>query len=75
MKIIEIKSSETLGKEAINHVLPYTSVFTDEWTSYMSFFSNQNIFYHNNVNHKLDFVDPIDDTHTQTIESLWSEFK
>ncbi|KCZ81114.1 hypothetical protein H312_01480 [Anncaliia algerae PRA339] len=75
MKIVENKSREVLGREIIAHILPGTTIFTDQWTSYMSFFSNLSIFYHNFVNHKLNFVDPIDGTHTQTIESLWSEFK
>ncbi|KCZ81465.1 hypothetical protein H312_01138 [Anncaliia algerae PRA339] len=75
MKIVENKSRNILGREIIANVNPGTKIFTDQWPSYISFFGDQNIYSHNFVNHSLNFVDPVDGTHTQTIESLWSEFK
>ncbi|OQS53353.1 hypothetical protein EHP00_2075, partial [Ecytonucleospora hepatopenaei] len=75
MEIVDDKSRDTLGREIISNIQPGTTVLTDKWSSYMSFFSNQDIYCHNFVNHSTNFVDPIDGTHTQTIESLWSAFK
>ncbi|KCZ74299.1 hypothetical protein H311_04737, partial [Anncaliia algerae PRA109] len=75
MKLVENKTCAVLGREIISNIKSGATIFTDQWSSYMSFFSNQNLYKHNFVNHRLNFVDPEDGTHTQTIESLWSEFK
>ena len=53
-------------------VLPGTSIMSDEWASNRSL-SQQG--YHHTVNHTENFVDPVTDCHTQTIESFWANSK
>ncbi|KCZ81597.1 hypothetical protein H312_00921 [Anncaliia algerae PRA339] len=75
MKIISSRNKKTIGEAIESHINPGTTIFTDQWSSYLYFFKENTHYTHNFVNHKLYFVDPIDKTHTQNIESLWSRFK
>ncbi|CAN7951070.1 unnamed protein product, partial [Ixodes pacificus] len=55
------------------HVLPGTTIMTDEWKAYSSL--PQLGFQHLTVNHSLYFVDPATWANTQTIESTWRSLK
>ncbi|KAG0434290.1 hypothetical protein DMUE_5241 [Dictyocoela muelleri] len=50
-----------------------TSLYTDCFQSYCSI--DNSIYYHENVNHSENFVDPFTGVHTQTIEANWSAIK
>ncbi|KCZ76130.1 hypothetical protein H311_02881, partial [Anncaliia algerae PRA109] len=56
-------------------ILPNSTVYSDCFASYLSYFRNNLKFKHLTVNHSKNFVDPDIGTHTQNIESLWSKFK
>jgi len=55
------------------HVLPGTTVLSDEWRSYSQVPTLGMV--HETVNHSLHFVDPTTGAHTQGIESTWSATK
>ena len=46
------------------HVLPGTTILSDQWRVYSQM-----------VNHSLNFVDPATGIHTQETESTWSQVK
>ncbi|KCZ80785.1 hypothetical protein H312_01792 [Anncaliia algerae PRA339] len=75
MKIITNRNKKTIEEEILKHIHPQTTIYTDQWSSYIYFFKENNTFNHQYVNHKLHFVDPITKTHTQNVESLWASFK
>ena len=50
-------------------------VYSNEYPTYISFFRNKNNYNYDNVNHKLNFVNPKASKHIQNIENLWSQFK
>ncbi|CAH8855940.1 unnamed protein product [Trichobilharzia szidati] len=54
-------------------VLPGTTIYTDEWSSY-SQLSNLG-YIHEVVNHTTGFINPFTGTHTNSIESFWSHLK
>ena len=75
MKVIPDKTSLTLENLIKEHIECGTTVHTDQFSSYISFFSDNTDYNYGNVNHKYNFVDPITGVHTQNIENLWSQFK
>ena len=50
-----------------------TTVISDCWKSYNTL--NEHNFGHLTVNHKLNFVDPTTNVHTQNIKNLWWQIK
>jgi ISXO2-like transposase domain len=64
-------------KEVIEtNILGGTTIYSDEFSSYMAIFRNNEQYDHESVNHKFNFVNPKNKKiHTQNIENLWSRFK
>lgn len=74
LKIVDRRDSDTLMRVISENVLPGTTIITDMWRGYNSI--DQNGFFHETVNHSLNFVNPNNSNiHTQTIESHWAKIK
>ena len=73
MELVDQRDASTLLPIIMAHVLPGTTIHSDEWRAYSSLASHG--FTHSTVNHSLNFVDPISGTHTQHVESYWSRAK
>ena len=67
------RSATTLLPLIQQHVLPGTTVMTDEWRAYRTLPALG--YQHSTVNHSVHFVDPFTGAHTQNIESQWRPFK
>ena len=68
------RSAATLLPIIQQHVLPGTTIASDEWRAYRNVPNITNVASHQTVNHSVNFVDPTG-THTQNIESYWSRAK
>lgn len=76
MRNIPSKRKEVLKPLIENHINHGTTVFSDQFATYLSIFRENMEYNHEYVNHKYNFLNPSDKTiHTQCIESLWSRFK
>jgi len=74
MKVVENRSEATL-LPIINEVCrPGTVVHSDKWAAYRNI-TRELWLEHRTVNHSLNFVNPVDGTHTQAIESYWAKQK
>ena len=71
---VEARNAITLLNIIYNHVLPETTIFSDEWAAYNRIVDLDRNFRHQTVNHSLTFVAP-DGTHTNSIESTWRAAK
>ena len=70
---VDARDAATLLPIIQNHVLPGTTILSDEWAAYRQI---QALGYqHNTVNHSLTFVDPVTGAHTQNVESHWRHAK
>ena len=69
------RSAVTLLPIIQQHVLPGTTIASDEWRAYRNVPNITNVANHQTVNHSVNFVDPTTGTHTQNIESYWSRVK
>ncbi|MGI9102678.1 MAG: IS1595 family transposase [Terriglobales bacterium] len=69
----DVKSPTLLGlvKE---HVLPYTTVFTDDFPSYIALDHHRNGYQHHRINHS-EKIYVCGEVHTNTIEGFWSLLK
>jgi len=56
------------------HVLPESTVFTDDFSSYVDLAHDRNGYTHRRINHSAG-VYVLGDVHTQTIEGFWSLIK
>ena len=72
--LIEVpdRSADTLTTLILQHVLPGSIIYTDEWKGYCRL---HNHFEHYTVNHSKYYVDPDDGTTTNTIEGTWNGVK
>lgn len=75
LEICENRTKKTLGDLIEKYIMPGSEVHSDEFSSYKSYFMNNNNYIHKTVNHSQNFVDPITRANTQKIECLWGKFK
>jgi IS1 family transposase len=66
------RNRKTLTNIISDHVVPHSTVKSDEWAAYKEL--RRRGFKHLTVNHSISFVGE-DGTHTQLVESLWSQVK
>ena len=66
------RNEKTLSNIIINHISSNSTIKSDQWTAYRGL--GKRGFRHLTVNHSVSFVAE-DGTHTQLIESLWSQVK
>ena len=71
---VEARDAVTLLNIIYNHVLPGTTIFSDEWAAYNRIIHLDRRLNHRTVNHSVTFVAP-DGTHTNSIESTWRAAK
>ncbi len=57
------------------HFEPGTYIISDCWKAYHEIKSFDKSFEHLTVNHRLDFVDPVTQAHTNGVESIWNSAK
>ncbi|KAI4293382.1 hypothetical protein PAPHI01_2656, partial [Pancytospora philotis] len=74
MQIVRPRNEETLLPIIADICRPGTTVASDMWRAYRNL-SRKLGLEHRMVNHSLNFVNPEDGTHTQTIESYWAKQK
>lgn len=69
---VDNRNRETLTNIISEHVLPRSTIKSNQWASYNGL--NEEGFTHLTVNHSLEFVSQ-EGIHTQLIESTWSQLK
>ena len=70
------RDEATLRPIIQQNVAPETIIMSDEWLAYRNIKNWPNFNYiHRTVNHSENFVNPIDGTNTQRIESNWGWIK
>jgi transposase-like protein len=69
------RTAQTLLDCIRRHVLPQTTILSDEWAAYRGIQGMGMNLTHNTVNHTYNFIDPTTGAHTQTIESTWNQAK
>ncbi|KAI4293323.1 hypothetical protein PAPHI01_2597 [Pancytospora philotis] len=74
MQIVRPRNEETLLPIIAEICRPGTTVASDMWWAYQNL-SRKLGLEHRTVNHSLNFVNPVDGTHTQMIESYWGRQK
>lgn len=67
------RDADTLLPLIMHNVLPGTIIYTDMWRAYASL--QQRGFLHGQVNHSVNFRDPVTGIHTNTIEGTWAHAK
>ena len=75
MELVPDRTAATLLPLIQQHVLPGTTVHSDEWRAYNRVQQLPNVSSHGTVNHSVNFVDPQTGVHTQAIESYWARVK
>ncbi len=73
-EVIQRRDANTLMDVLSRHIAAGSIVHTDLWRGYwqMDTFLNME---HRTVNHSRNFVNPVDGTHTNTIEGTWGALK
>ncbi|KAH7964252.1 hypothetical protein HPB51_027510 [Rhipicephalus microplus] len=78
---VDKRDAATLGSLIAKHILPGTTVYSDEWAEYQCIprlvdanGTPLNLDWHT-VNHSVNFVDPTTGANTQRIESEWQKAK
>ncbi|KCZ74214.1 hypothetical protein H311_04822 [Anncaliia algerae PRA109] len=64
MDTVDDKLKDALEREITSNIQLGRTVLTDQWSSYMTFFSNQLTYCHKFMNHSKNYVDTIEGTHT-----------
>ena len=74
---VERRDEITLSNVIRRRVLPGSIIMTDMWRGYRNLIGllPEFQFTHLTVNHSINFVDPITNANTQSIESFWSVIK
>jgi ISXO2-like transposase domain len=73
-EVVERRDAATLMEVISRHVAPGSIVHTDLWRGYTDISEVLDVE-HRTVNHSLHFVNPVDGTHTNTIEGTWNGMK
>ena len=73
VQLVPDRSADTLIPILRNVCKDGSIIWSDEWRSYNNIENNN--FEHQTVNHKFNFVNPIDGCNTQSVESLWNKLK
>ena len=73
-EVVERRDEETLLEVISRHVAPGSIVHTDLWRGYTNLSQFLNV-QHRTVNHSQHFINPEDETHTNTIEGTWNGIK
>ena len=71
MELVSDGTATTLLLIIQQHVLPGTTIHSDEWSAYRRVCSLPNVSQYQTVNHSVNFVAP-NGVHTQNVESYWS---
>lgn len=74
IEVVPDRTRETLINVISRHVLPGSIVLTDLWRGYLGLEDILGV-QHRTVNHSLSFRNPVNDTHTNTIEGTWCGIK
>ena len=72
MKVVPDRRAQTLIPIIKEIIRPGTIIWDGEWSAYRNLWKN---YVHETVNHKINFVNPKTDAHTQNIESYWNKVK
>ena len=75
MELVPDRTAATLLPLIQQHVLPGTTVHSDEWRAFSQVQQLPHVSVHGTVNHSINFVDPQTGVHTQAIESYWARVK
>ena len=75
MEMVSRRDAQTLLPIIQAHVLPGTTIYSDQWAAYNQVQSIPNVAAHATVNHSLHFVDLQTGVRTQNIESYWNRVK
>lgn len=70
---VDDRTKKTLTEKTTKFINSKSTLFTDCWKGYSDLSKHFNN--HKTVNHSKQFVDPIDGTHTNTIEGCWYAVK
>ena len=70
---VATRNSHTLLEVIERRIAPNSTIYSDCWKSYNCL--KQAGFIHCAVNHKVNFVDPTSQAHTQNIERVWRDLR
>jgi len=73
-EVVERRDASTLIEVISRHIAPGSIVHTDLWRGYNDLTETLDVE-HRMVNHSQHFVNPLDGTHTLTIEGTWNGIK
>lgn len=71
---VEKRDAETLINLIMTYIAPETTIMSDCWAAYRTLSSNP-LFEHLTVNQSVNFVDPDNGAHTNTIVRTWREVR
>ena len=76
-EIVPNRRRETLVAAIEAHVKPGTHIKSDCWPAYrvLQNYKGVSPYSHSTVNHRRNFVSPVDGTNTQKIERMWRDLK
>lgn len=72
LQVVANRDTNTLIPIINNICKAGTIIWSDEWRGYRAI---SQYFTHNTVNHRFNYINPENGTHTQHIESLWNKLK
>ncbi len=76
MQCVRRRDKKTLFEAIHNHVLPETTIVTDEWRGYRGLEEDSEYEYHHlTVNHSKNYTDPLTGATTNHVENMWRQFK